>query len=54
MSSSPASVNARPGSSAAQRRSVGFPSSMIHSGIVPMMSEGISVPASRMASTSSR
>jgi hypothetical protein len=54
ISTSPASVSVSPGSSAAQRRPCGLPSSMTQIGMVPIMSEGTSVPASRMASTSSR
>ena len=45
---------ANPGASAAQRRPWGLPSSMTHTGMVPTMSAGISLPASRMASTSTR
>jgi hypothetical protein len=47
----PAAVSTRPGNSAGQRRPAGLPSTMTHSGMVPMMSVGTSVPASRIAST---
>ena len=51
INANPVAVSTKPGNSAAQRRPAGLPSAMTHRGMVPMMSVGTSVPASRIAST---
>ena len=54
ISASPAAVSTSPGTSALQRRWPGLPSSITHRGIVPITRLGTSLPASRIAKTSSR
>jgi hypothetical protein len=54
ISAMPAPVSSNPGSSARRRSPAGRPSSIIQTGIVPMMRLGTSVPAAAMPKASSR
>ncbi|MCY1553170.1 hypothetical protein D9M68_896250 [compost metagenome] len=45
ISTMPATVSSKPGTSERQRKPFGLPSSMIHNGMLPMMSTGSAAPA---------